>query len=104
MSSWDQARRILNPGNLLNQVRALTLDMLLEKLMKLAQDKGIIDKSPTPDYLSSLSEQLELFVDKEIFNQAAAEIRSGKNRNFNSPYAQKLKQYLNNHSTLDTEE
>ena len=97
MSSWDQARRILNPGNILNKVRSLTVEILLEKLLKLAQDKGIIDKSPTSDYLSSLSQQLETFVDKEIFNEAAAEIRSGKNRSFNSPYAQKLKQYLNNH-------
>jgi hypothetical protein len=97
MTSWDQARRILNPGNILNQVRSQTLEILLEKLLKLAQDKGIVDKKPSPDYLSSLSEQLETFVDKEIFNEAAAEIRSGKNRTFNSPYAQKLKQYLNNH-------
>ncbi len=94
MGNWDKARRILNPGNLLSQVRSQTIEQLLEKLLKLAQSKGVIDKSPTSDYLSSLSVQLETFVDTEILTQAAAEIRSGKNRSFDSPYAQKLKQYL----------
>ena len=94
MSSWDQARRVLNPGNLLNQVRSLTVDQLLDKLIKLAQSKGIIDQSPTSNYLSTLCQQLETYVDTEIFAAAAAEIQSGKNRSFNSPYAQKLKEYL----------
>ena len=94
MSSWAQARRILNPGNLLSEVRSVTIEQLLEKFIKLATSKGIIDQSPTPNYLSTLCQQLEQYVDTEVFAAAAAEIQSGKNRSFNSPYAQKLKEYL----------
>ncbi|MEB3225960.1 MAG: hypothetical protein VKJ86_09170 [Synechococcus sp.] len=95
MSSWDQARRILNPGDLLNQVRRQTTETLLAKLLDLARQKGIIVAEPDPNYLSSLCQQLEQFVDQELFTEAAAEIRSGKNRRFDSTYAQKLKHYLN---------
>ncbi|WP_024546558.1 hypothetical protein [Picosynechococcus sp. NKBG15041c] len=96
MSSWDQARRILNPGDLLNQVRRQTTEKLLAKLLDLARQKGIISAEPEPNYLSSLCQQLDQFVDQELFAEAAAEIRSGKNRRFDSAYAQKLKHYLPN--------
>ncbi|MBV5261727.1 hypothetical protein FLX56_25270 [Synechococcus moorigangaii CMS01] len=96
MSSWDQARRILNPGDLLNQVRRQTTEKLLAKLLDLARQKGIITAEPDPNYLSSLCQQLDQFVDQELFAEAAAEIRSGKNRRFDSAYAQKLKHYLSN--------
>jgi hypothetical protein len=96
MSSWDQARRILNPGDLLNQVRRQTTEKLLAKLLDLARQKGIISAEPEPNYLSSLCQQLDQFVDQELFAEAAAEIRSGKNRHFDSAYAQKLKHYLSN--------
>ena len=94
MSNWAQARRILNPGDLLSQVCSSTIEKLLEKSLKIATENGIIDRSPTPNYLSTLCQQLEIYVDTEIFAAAAAEIQSGKNRSFNSPYAQKLKKYL----------
>ncbi len=96
MSSWDQARRILNPGDLLNQVRRQTTEKLLAKLLDLARQKGLTGPEPDPNYLSSLCQQLEQFVDQELFTEAAAEIRSGKNRRFDSAYAQKLKHYLTN--------
>lgn len=95
--SWDKARRIFNPGDLLSQVRILTVQQLLDNLLKLAQNKGLTTAQPDPNYLTTLTEQIEAFADREIFQEAASEIRAGKNRTFESPYAQTLKQYLVKH-------
>lgn len=94
MSSWDQARRILNPGELLNKVRYVTVQRLLEKILKKAEEKGLTKIPPEPDYLKSISEQIEAFVDEEVFTEASEEIRVGKNRSMNSVYARQLLQYL----------
>ncbi|GAA6619706.1 hypothetical protein [Scytonema sp. NUACC26] len=94
MSSWDQARRILNPGELLNKIRYVTVQKLLEKILHKAKEKGLTQIPPQPDYLTTLSEQIEAFVDEEIFQKASEEIRVGKNRSMDSVYAQQLIQYL----------
>ena len=41
MTSWNQARRILNPGEVLSQVRAKTTELMLEAILKLAAKKGL---------------------------------------------------------------
>jgi hypothetical protein len=96
MSSWDQARRILNPSELVAKVREQTTLKLLDSILKLAQQKGLTQIPPEPDYLKILAEQIEIFADDEVFQAAAEEIRAGKNRSLNSPYAQMLKQILSN--------
>jgi hypothetical protein len=90
MTSWDQARRILNPGELLSQVRTLTVDRFLKQTLAKAQKMGFTQQPPDPDYLSSVVEQIEAFVDTKIFQNAAEELRAGKNRSLNSIYAQHL--------------
>lgn len=94
MTSWDQARRILNPGDLLSKVRTLTVQQILENVLKKAVEKGLTKMPPEPDYLQTLAEYIEAFTDDEIFQEAAEEIRSGKSRSMNSAYAQQLRKYL----------
>lgn len=94
MSSWDQTRRILNPGGLLSQVREKCVQQLLRIILHKASLKGFTTSPPEPDYLKNLAEQIEAFVDQEVFHEAAAEIKVGKNRSLNSLYAQKLRLYF----------
>ncbi len=94
MTSWDQARRVLNPGELLSKVRTLTVQQLLDGILKKALEMGLTELPPEPNYLKTLAEKIEAFADAEIFQQAAEEIRAGKNRRMNSAYAQKLRIYL----------
>ncbi len=94
MTGWDQARRVLNPGELLSKVRANTVNQMLESILKLAAEKGLTEIPPTAGYLSTLIEQIESYADGEIFQQAAEEIRAGKNRRMNSPYAEQLRNYI----------
>jgi hypothetical protein len=97
MTSWDQARRVLNPGDLLDKVRELTVQQFLDKTLEKAQDLGLTKIPPEPDYLKTLVEQIEAFVDVEVFKEAAEEIRAGKNRSMNSLYAQQLRLYFEQH-------
>jgi hypothetical protein len=94
MSNWDRARRILNPGDLLHKIRMLTVQQLLDNILEKAKEMGLTKIPPAPDYLKTVSEQIEVFADEEIFQEAAAEIRAGKNRSLDSLYAQKLRSYL----------
>ena len=94
MTSWDQARRILNPGELLSKVRTKTVEQMLESILKKAAEKGLTKIPPEVNYLLTLTEQIESYVDGEIFQQAVEEIRAGKNRTMNSPYAKELRCYI----------
>ena len=97
MTSWDQARRILNPGEILNTVRSSTIQQVLDKTLEKAQSMGLTSNPPNPDYLKTLVEQIEAFADREIFQEAMEEIRAGKNRAMNSLYAQQLRIYFEQH-------
>ncbi|MCU0532515.1 MAG: hypothetical protein MUD14_01210 [Hydrococcus sp. Prado102] len=94
MSNWDRARRILNPGDLLQKIRMLTVQQLLDTILEKAKEMGLTKIPPEPDYLKTVSEQIEVFIDREIFQEAAAEIRAGKNRSLDSLYAKKLLSHL----------
>ena len=94
MTSWDQARRILNPGELLSRVREECVQELLESILSRASMKGLTKIPPKPDYLKTLAEQIEAFADEEVFQEAAAEIKAGKHRSLNSFYAQQLRLYF----------
>jgi hypothetical protein len=94
MSNWAQARRILNPGELISTVRTLTVRQVIEKTLTKAAAKGLTSLPPTPDYLESLVQQIEAIADVEIFQEAFDEIQTGKNRSMKSVYAQELCCYL----------
>lgn len=102
MTSWNQARRILNPGELLEKVRTLTLQKLIDSILKKGYEKGLTPIPPKPDYLKSLAEQIEAFADQEVFQEAAEEIRAGKNRSMDSVYAQLLRSYLQEKDSIAT--
>jgi hypothetical protein len=90
MTSWDQARRILNPGELLNQIRTLTVQSFLTRTLTKAQEMGLTQNTPDPAYLSTLMEQVEGFADTEIFLKASEELRAGQHRSMNSIFAQQM--------------
>ncbi len=94
MSGWAQARRVLNPGELINIVRTLTIRQVLEQMLKKAEEKGLTALPPQPDYLENLAKQIEALADAEIFQEAFEEIQAGKNRLMKSVYAQQLCFYL----------
>ena len=94
MTSWDQTRRILNPGELLSQVRSLTNRQLLTLTLKKAQDKGLVATPPDPEKLKQLMEEMGNFLDHRYFSAAATELKAGKNRSLESEYAQYLTEYL----------
>jgi hypothetical protein len=94
MTSWDQARRILNPGDLLATVRMRTVEQMLESILKKATEKGLTKIPPEANYLKTLMEQIESYVDGQVFQAAAEEIRAGKNRTMDSLYAQQLRSYM----------
>ena len=94
MTSWDQARRVLNPGEIINKVRALTVQQILDKMLEKAGELGLTKIPPQPDYLKTLLEHIEAFVDAEVFQEAGEEIRAGKSRSLNSLYAQQLRLVL----------
>ena len=94
MTSWDQTRRILNPGELLSNIRTLTVQNLLEKVLEKACKMGLTSLPPNPDYLSAVIREVEAFADQEVFRAATEEMRAGKNRSFKSVYAQHLRAYL----------
>lgn len=96
MTSWDQARRVLNPGELLSKVRTACLQKLLDSILKKASEKGLTEIPPKIEYLKVLGEQVEAFTDREVFQEAVAEIKSGKNRSLDSLYARHLCFLLNN--------
>ena len=103
MTSWDQARRILNPGEILNNVKERTLAQVLDSTIAKAREKGLTQIPPEPEYLKTLTEQIEAFADAEIFEQAAEEIRAGKNREMNSFYAEQLRVYFSKFTPLKPE-
>ena len=94
ITSWDRARRVLNPGGLLSNVRASCLQKLLDSILKKALEKGLTEIPPKIEYLKVLGEQVEAFADREVFQEAAAEMKSGRNRSLDSLYAQHLCLFL----------
>ena len=98
MKSWDRARRILNPGKLLSDVRSFTKHKIISEILQKAQEKKLFFGSPSQEYIKRIAQEVECFTDTEIFKEAAEEIRAGKNRTMNSIYAQKLKIYLQKHN------
>lgn len=103
MSGWAQARRVLNPGELLSTVRTLTIRQVLHQLLKKAEERGLTPLPPEPDYLENLAEQIETLADAEIFQEAFEEIQAGKNRFMESVYAQQLCHYLEEYQKLQQE-
>ncbi|MDJ0694849.1 hypothetical protein [Mastigocoleus sp. MO_188.B34] len=94
MKSWDRARRVLNPGKLLSDVRSFTIQEIISEILHKVKEKKFPMSLSSPEYLKNLAIEVECFADTEIFKEAAEEIRAGKNRTMNSLYAQQLRIYL----------
>lgn len=86
--------RLVNPTNLIISTRRKTLEMLLNNLLEKAKQMDSIQLPLEPDYFDSLLQLLEEYLDKEIFHEALAELRTSRNT-MNSLYAQRLCFVLN---------
>ena len=98
MNNQTQVSRILNLKTLLSQVRLRTVTKFLQALLDQVDDLDSTRLSTDPDYSSNIMHQLESFVDTEVFQAAAAEIRTSKNRSLESMYAQRLRRYILQHT------
>ncbi|GAB4205178.1 MAG: hypothetical protein Fur006_61010 [Coleofasciculaceae cyanobacterium] len=96
LNNQTQVSRVLDPKTLLNRVRFLTGEKLFNSVLEQAKNLGLTRISPDSNYLSNLMQQIEAFVDEEVFQQAAAETRNAKNRSMSSLYARRLCHYLKN--------
>ncbi len=94
MSGWAQARRVLNLGELISCVRTSTIRRILTQMLKKAEQKGLTQLPPEPNYLENLTQQIEALADADVFQEAFEEIQAGKNRQMKSVYAQRLCNYL----------
>ena len=92
-SSWDQTRRVINPGDFLNTVRTQTIQNLLTVILQKTQALGLTKIASSANYLETLSIQIEAFADEVIFNAATSEIKAGRYREFKSLYADKIRFY-----------
>jgi hypothetical protein len=87
--------RVISPKELIYKVRHRTIKNLLNSILLRAQEMGLTEVPPNPDYLSHLMSQVEALLDAEIFEEALQELQNpGKDRCFNSLYAQTLRNYL----------
>ncbi|MGJ3249118.1 MAG: hypothetical protein ACFE0I_23975 [Elainellaceae cyanobacterium] len=89
-----QVSRVLNLQKLLSQIRGQTITRLFQILSQVIHQGRLASISTNPEYASNLLHQLELFADAEVFQSAAVEIRTTKNRVIDSVYAQRLRQHL----------
>lgn len=82
--------RVLQPLAVLSRARLHTVHKLLQWVLEVTHHLDSIE----PSYLDPLTQQLEAFVDQEIFQAAESEMQSGKSRTMTSPYAQQLRNTL----------
>ncbi|WP_421656769.1 hypothetical protein [Leptothermofonsia sp. ETS-13] len=94
MTNQSQVSRIVNIKNLLSQVRLKTTEKLVQSLLDMASYFNPGKISSHPDYLRNLMVLVEDFADVEVFQAAATEIMTTKNRSLNSVYAQRLRYYI----------
>jgi predicted DNA-binding protein YlxM (UPF0122 family) len=92
MTNWAQARRLIDPGNLLSSIRARVVHQILDRVLEKAKQLGAISDPLEPEYLHNVAQQIEAWVDREVFQAATEEIRTGQHRSMTSFYA---------HSVLD---
>ncbi|HIK17854.1 MAG TPA: hypothetical protein IGS53_21560 [Leptolyngbyaceae cyanobacterium M33_DOE_097] len=94
MSNQSQVSRILNPKDLLLGIRRRMLEVLIHRILDKVKALNIIEFPASPRYLENLMQQLEAFVDEQIFQAALAEINASRNRTMDSIYAQHLRHIL----------
>lgn len=97
MTNQAQVSRVLNPTTLLNRVRYWTVTQFFQILSVQVRNLNLATISTDPDYLNTLMQHIEVFFDEEVFQAAAAELKTAKNRSMSSLYAQCLRHYIENY-------
>lgn len=99
MTNQSQVSRVLNPKELLTAIRQHTLERLLRDLLTKVQELNLVEFPVSPAYLNNLVQQLETFVDEQVFYAAVAELNATRNGPLNSAFADRLRLVLHEQSS-----
>ncbi|NEU73398.1 hypothetical protein PI95_012680 [Hassallia byssoidea VB512170] len=92
---WYQARRIFKLENFLENVQYRTEEKFIDNISKTSTKYRVTTISTNPDYLKNVAESIRNYALNKTFNDAHAEIQSGKKQQKNSLFAQLIRRYLN---------
>lgn len=97
MNNHTQASRVLDPTNLFYKVRCLTREKLLHLILEKVEIL-CLEVAKKPDYLESLGQFIDSFLDSELFQDALAEISTRTAYSKQSVYAQRIRRFLETNS------
>jgi hypothetical protein len=86
--------RTITPVKLMQSARQETSSRLIETLLTKAKQENWMEFPIRPNTLDSIITAVEEYIDDEAFNKAYAELKAGKNREFDSLYAERLRVVL----------
>ncbi|MBR8833747.1 MAG: hypothetical protein DSM106950_06830 [Stigonema ocellatum SAG 48.90 = DSM 106950] len=92
---WSKARRIFKLESLLENVQYRTEEKFLEEICKTPTIPRLATISSDPDYLKTVAEEIRDYAFKKTFQNAYAEIQSGKKKTKTSLFAQMISRYIN---------
>ena len=93
---WSKARRIFGLENFIKKVQYRTEEKFLYTILKTSTIVVPTTINSEPNLLKKVTESIRDYALKKTFNDAYAEIVSGKKHRKNSLFAQVLRHYLNN--------
>ncbi|KYC42466.1 hypothetical protein WA1_21110 [Scytonema hofmannii PCC 7110] len=93
---WSKVRRIFILEDLMRKVQYRTEEKFLDTIFKTSTVFLSTTISNDPERLKNVAESIRDYVLKKTFNNAYAEILSGKKQVKNSLFAQMIRRYLNN--------
>lgn len=97
---WCKVRRIFKLESLIENVQYRTEEKFLEEISKFPTTSCLVTKLTTisndPEYLKSVAEEIRSYALNKTFQEARAEIQSGKKKHKKSLFAQFLCRYINN--------
>ncbi|NEO14752.1 MULTISPECIES: hypothetical protein [unclassified Moorena] len=98
MTNHSQASRVLAPGKLLNHVQYLSVENFFQLISTTTKGLGLEENATKLDYLSNVMQEVEAFLNTQVFQAAVAELSTSKSRSMNSLYAQRLCRYLDEYN------
>jgi transcriptional regulator with XRE-family HTH domain len=94
MTNQTQVSRLLNLKTLLSNVRLYTAARFLKILATRLDSVNEARFSNEPAYAEQVMQQLDTFLDQEIFETAATEVQQSNKPSLDSVYAQRLRRYI----------
>jgi hypothetical protein len=92
---WCKVRRIFQLESFLDRVQYRTEEKFIDKICKSPTKYRVTTICSNPDYLKNVADEIRSYALKKAFNDAHAEILSGKKQQKNSLFAKMTRRYLN---------